>query len=115
MPSHHFAIIACFVFSQILTARAAELGKNPLGGAELDDEDISEGSGLDGSCSVDTCPGICCPSTVATVLEPTTKPPRKTPKVHQDPSSIPPILVVTTQSPSPSPEIARAEFQARNS
>ena len=89
MPSHHFAIIVCFVFTQILSARAAELGKNPLGGAELDDEDISEGSGLDGSCSVDTCPGICCPSTVATILEPTTKPPRETPKVHVDPSSPP--------------------------
>ena len=75
MLSHHYAMIACFVFSQISTARAAELGKNPLVGAELDDEDISEGSGLDGSCSVDTCPGICCPSTVATILEPTTKPP----------------------------------------
>ena len=46
----------------VISVRAAQL--NPLNGTDLDDEDISEGSGLDGSCSVDTCPGICCPSTV---------------------------------------------------
>ena len=66
MLLHYPMIVTCFVIS----VRAAQL--NPLSGTDLDDEDISEGSGLDGSCSVETCPGICCPSTVETIVESTT-------------------------------------------
>jgi len=90
------SVITIFcIISEILIVTADTLGKNPLGGTDLDDEDISEGSGLDGSCSVDTCPGICCSKQITT-----TEPELETPIApHEDPTKPVSVDPTTTKSP----------------